>query len=171
MGNSMSTVALPAVMTEFEVSLNSGVWVVNLCVLTFAILMPVCGYLGDLYGQRRLYLGSMVLYITSSIIARLSPNLPWLIGARVLQGISVAPILPVVMAIIAHTFAADQRGRPMGKPDRRLRVVGLAPGQEYGYCRKLDEEYQILRRKSAAIMQIRPETNRRSPLQKAADHG
>ncbi len=114
MGNSTSNVALPAVLTEFGSSLDTGIWVVNLYVLTFAVLMPVCGHLGDLYGHRRLYLSSMSLYAASSIIAALSPNMPWLLGARILQGISVAPILPIVMSIITHTFSAEERGRAMG---------------------------------------------------------
>jgi len=43
LGNSVSNVALPAIMSHFKVPLSTAVWVVTLYVLTFAVLMPVCG--------------------------------------------------------------------------------------------------------------------------------
>jgi EmrB/QacA subfamily drug resistance transporter len=114
LGNSVSNVALPAIMAEFGVPLNSAVWVVTLYVLTFAALMPVCGYLGDLHGQRRLYLLGMALFSLGSLASGLAPSLPALLGARVLMGIGIAPTLPAVMAILTRTFAAEERGRAMG---------------------------------------------------------
>jgi EmrB/QacA subfamily drug resistance transporter len=114
LANSVSNVALPAVMREFEVPLASGMWVVTLYTLLFAVLMPVCGYLGDLYGQRRMYLVGMALFILASLGSGLAPTFPCLLVARVLQGIAVAPILPAVMAMIGTLFPSHQRGRAMG---------------------------------------------------------
>lgn len=114
LGNSVSNVALPAIMSHFKVPLSTAVWVVTLYVLTFAVLMPVCGYLGDLYGQRRLYLLGMGLFTLAVLAQGLAPTFPCLLGARVLLGIGIAPTLPAVMAIIARTFSDDERGRAMG---------------------------------------------------------
>lgn len=114
LGNSVANVALPAVMAEFNVPLSSGVWVVTLYTLFFAVLMPVCGYLGDRYGQRRLYLLGVTLLAVAALSSGLSPSFPWLLGSRALMGVGVAPTLPAVMAIIARTFSAEQRGRAIG---------------------------------------------------------
>jgi len=114
LANSVANVALPAVMAEFAVPLSSALWVVTLYILLFAVLMPVCGYLGDLYGQRRMYLLGMTLFSVASLGSGLAFSFPWLLGSRALQGIGVAPTLPAVMAIISRTFSPAQRGRAMG---------------------------------------------------------
>jgi EmrB/QacA subfamily drug resistance transporter len=114
LGNSVANVALPAVMAEFAVPLSSALWVVTLYTLLFAVLMPVCGYLGDLHGQRRMYLAGMALFTVASLGSGLAPSFPWLLGARALQGIAVAPTLPAVMAIISRTFSPARRGRAVG---------------------------------------------------------
>jgi len=114
LGNSVANVALPAVMAEFAVPLSSALWVVTLYTLLFAVLMPVCGYLGDLYGQRRMYLLGMGLFTLASLGSGLAPSFPWLLGSRALQGIAVAPTLPAVMTIISRSFSSARRGRAVG---------------------------------------------------------
>jgi EmrB/QacA subfamily drug resistance transporter len=114
LGNSVSNVALPAIMAEFGLPLSSGVWVVTLYVVTFAVLMPAGGYLGDLLGQRRLYLWGMGLFTVAVLAGGLAPSFPWLLGSRVLLGIGIAPTLPAVMAIITRTFGPGERGQAMG---------------------------------------------------------
>jgi EmrB/QacA subfamily drug resistance transporter len=114
LANSTANVALPAVMADFAVPLSSALWVVTTYTLVFAVFMPVCGYLGDLYGQRRAYLWGMALFAVASLGAGLAPSLSWLLGWRVLQGIAIAPTLPAVMAIMARTFSPETRGRAMG---------------------------------------------------------
>lgn len=114
LGNSVSNVALPAIMDEFDLPLSSAVWVVTLYVVTFAVLMPAGGYLGDLFGQRRLYLGGMGLFTVALLAGGLAPSFPWLLGSRLLLGIGIAPTLPAVMAIITRTFSPGERGRAMG---------------------------------------------------------
>lgn len=110
----MANVALPAIMQEFGIGLDSGLWAVTLYTLLFAVLMPACGYLGDLYGHRRVYLGGIALFSLASLGSGLAPSFPWLLGARVLQGIGVAPTLPAIMAIITRVFRPQERGRAMG---------------------------------------------------------
>ncbi len=114
LGNSVANIAVPSIMAEYEVPLASGVWVVSLYTLWFAVLMPVGGYLGDRYGLRRMYLLGMALFGLASLSSGLSPSFPWLLGSRALMGVSVAPTLPAIMGIIACTFCPDRRGRAMG---------------------------------------------------------
>jgi EmrB/QacA subfamily drug resistance transporter len=114
LGNSTANVALPAVMVDFGVPLSKALWVVTTYTLLFAVLMPVCGYLGDTYGQRRMYLLGMALFTLASLGSGLAPSFPWLLGSRALQGIAIAPTLPAIMSIIAHTFPPGQRGRATG---------------------------------------------------------
>jgi len=114
LGNSVANVALSAVMDAFAVPLSNALWVVTLYILFFAVLMPVCGYLGDMVGQRRMYLLGVGLFTVASLSSGLAPSFPWLLGSRALQGVSIAPTLPAVMAIISRTFLPAQRGRAVG---------------------------------------------------------
>jgi EmrB/QacA subfamily drug resistance transporter len=114
LGNSTVNVALPSMMAEFDVPVTSAVWVVTLYTLVFAVLMPVAGYLADLYGHRRLYLLGMGLYTAGLLASGLAPSFAWLLGSRVLMGAGVAPTLPVIMALISLIFAPEQRGRAVG---------------------------------------------------------
>ncbi|HSJ52278.1 MAG TPA: DHA2 family efflux MFS transporter permease subunit [Anaerolineae bacterium] len=114
LGNSLTNVAVPSIMAEFEIPLSSAVWVVTIFVLILAVLMPVGGYLGDLYGQRRVYLWGMGLFTLAAVATGLAPTFASLLGARALLGIGIAPTLPSVMAIIAFTFSPGERGRAMG---------------------------------------------------------
>ena len=110
----MANVALPAVMTEFAIPLSNALWVVTIYTLLFAVLMPTCGYLGDLYGQRRMYLLDITLFTLGSLASGLAPSFYSLLGSRALQGIGVSPTLPAVMAIISRAFSPAQRGRAVG---------------------------------------------------------
>jgi len=76
--------------------------------------MPTCGYLGDLYGQRRMYLLGITLFTLASLASGLAPSFYWLLGSRALQGIGVSPTLPAVMTIISRAFSPAQRGRAVG---------------------------------------------------------
>lgn len=114
LGNSLTNVAVPSIMADFDVPLSSAMWVVTIYVLILAVLMPAGGYLGDLHGQRRVYLWGMVLFTVGAVASGLAPTFGSLLGARALMGIGIAPTLPSVMAIIAFTFPPGERGRAMG---------------------------------------------------------
>lgn len=114
LNNSVANVAVPSIMADLGVPLSSAVWVVSAYVLTFAVLMPGWGYLGDLYGQRRTYLWGMGLFTLACLGGGLAPSFSGLLAARVLQGIGIAPTLPAVMAIVARIFPPGQRGRALG---------------------------------------------------------
>lgn len=114
LGNSVANVAVPAIMREFHTPLASSVWVVSLYTLLFAVLMPVGGYLGDVWGQRRMYLLGMSLLSVAALSSGLAPSFPWLLVSRGFMGAGVAPTLPAIMAIIARTFPPERRGRAMG---------------------------------------------------------
>lgn len=114
LGNSMANIAVPGIVAEMNIPLTSGVWVVTLYTVVFAVLMPASGDLGRRMGQRRLYMSGIALVAAASLAASLARSFPVLLAARVVQGIGIAPILPAIMVMIARSFPASQRGRAMG---------------------------------------------------------
>ena len=113
-GGSMVNVALPAMMDGFGISVSSAVWVLSIYILLVAVLMPIFGRLGDMYGYKRIYLLGLGLFAGASILAALVDWFPGLVAARSLQGIGNATTLPSVMAIITRSFPEQERGRAMG---------------------------------------------------------
>ncbi len=114
LGGSMVNVALPAIMDGFDIPVSSAVWVLSIYILLVAVLMPIFGRLGDMYGYKRIYLLGLLLFAGASILAALVDWFPGLVAARALQGIGNATTLPSVMAIITNSFPEQERGRAMG---------------------------------------------------------
>ena len=113
-GSSMVNVALPAIMDAFSIEVNSAVWLLTVYVLCVAVLMPIFGRLGDMYGYKRIYVTGISLLSLSCLLAAVSRWFGLLIFARVLQGIGNATTLPSVMAIVTQVFPDRERGRALG---------------------------------------------------------
>lgn len=113
-GSSLVNVALPALMDHFNVEISSAAWVITIYILLVAVLMPIFGHLGDMYGYKWIYVAGLSLLVLSSVLAVLAPSFPLLVLFRALQGIGNATTLPSVMAIITHVFPVQERGRAMG---------------------------------------------------------
>ena len=75
--------------------------------------------LGDRFGRRIVYLVGLAVFTLASLACGAAPDLPALIAARVLQGVGASMLMPVTLAIIAHTFA---------DPAARTRAIGVWAG-------------------------------------------
>jgi EmrB/QacA subfamily drug resistance transporter len=85
-------------------------WVVVGYTLASTVLLPVLGKLGDVLGARRIFLGSLVMFLAASLACGFAQDMAWLIGARVLQGMSSAGLQLMSQTIIAKV--TTQRERP-----------------------------------------------------------
>jgi EmrB/QacA subfamily drug resistance transporter len=76
--------------------------------LTVALLIPASGWLADRFGTQRAFLAAIVLFSIGSLLCALSPSLPWLVAARVLQGVGGALLLPVGRLTILRAFPRNE---------------------------------------------------------------
>jgi EmrB/QacA subfamily drug resistance transporter len=76
--------------------------------LTVALFIPASGWLADRFGTRRAFVSAIVLFSLGSLLCALSPSLPWLVAARVLQGIGGALLLPVGRLTILRAFPRNE---------------------------------------------------------------
>jgi EmrB/QacA subfamily drug resistance transporter len=76
--------------------------------LTVALFIPASGWLADRFGTRRAFLSAIVLFSLGSLLCALSPSLPWLVAARVLQGIGGALLLPVGRLTILRAYPRSE---------------------------------------------------------------
>lgn len=107
-------VALPKIMAGLGVNLQKIQWVVTAYMLTMAIMMPSVGWLSSRIGNKALFISSLAIFITSSILCGASWNVDVLILFRAFQGVGAGALMPIAMVIIFETFPPEQRGFAMG---------------------------------------------------------
>src|SRR5213078_2561429 len=112
--NTVVNVALPAIKNDLGIGVSELEWVVTAYALTFAVLLLTGGKLGDLYGRRLIFTIGLVVFTASSLACGLSSTAPELIGARAVQGVGAALMMPATLSIISATFPARERGMAIG---------------------------------------------------------
>ncbi|TKC92623.1 MFS transporter [Trinickia terrae] len=110
-------IALPRIGSDLHADVAKLQWIVDAYTLAFAVLMLSGGVLGDRFGARRLFAGGIALFALASLACGLAPNVATLIGARALQGVSAAAMLPNSLALLNQACRHD--------PRLRARAVGL----------------------------------------------
>jgi EmrB/QacA subfamily drug resistance transporter len=107
-------VALPAIAGNLNAGLAGQQWVVEAYMLTLVSLLLVGGSLGDQFGRRRMFVFGLIAFGATSILCALAPTVEFLVGARALQGIAGALLVPGSLAIVAATFEGAARGKAVG---------------------------------------------------------
>jgi EmrB/QacA subfamily drug resistance transporter len=102
--NNVTNVAIPTIERSLHLSLAGLEWVVSSYILVFAGLLLAGGRLADLYGRRRLFLVGLAIFTLASLGAGLAGSGAVLIGARLVQGLGAAMVVPTTLAIIMATF-------------------------------------------------------------------
>lgn len=101
---------LPKMIADFGISVSTAGWIATSYIISNAVFVPVFGKLGDIIGDRKIYLWSFVGFIGISVLAGFSWNISSMIFFRALQGLVGAAIYPTAMALIAKNFT-DQKSR------------------------------------------------------------
>ena len=85
-------------------------WVVSAYTIAFAAFILTSGALGDRIGAKRVFMAGFAIFTAASLACALSPNAAVLIGARLVQGLAAAILVPNSLALLNHAYA-DDRGR------------------------------------------------------------
>ncbi len=108
-------VALPSIREDLRFTESSLVWVVNAYMLTYGGFLLLGGRLGDLYGNRRLFLGGITLFTLASVACGVAGSQAVLITARFIQGLGGAVVSAVALSLIMNLFTeAGERAKAMG---------------------------------------------------------
>jgi EmrB/QacA subfamily drug resistance transporter len=103
-------VAIPAIIHDLGVTSTQAQWIQESYTLIFATLLLMVGRLADRYGRRRLFLTGAVVFVLASLLAAASQSGSELIGARLIQGIGGALMLPSALSLINAGFRGRDRG-------------------------------------------------------------
>jgi MFS transporter, DHA2 family, multidrug resistance protein len=119
----IANTALPAIGADLHATPAASVWIINAYQLAMvATLLPFAA-LGGIVGQRRIYLGGLIVFTVASAVCALSWSLPTLVAARLLQGLGASAVMSVNTALISAIFPPHRLGRGVGL---NALVVGVA---------------------------------------------
>ena len=110
---SIANVSLPAIAGDLGVSPNQGTWVITSFAVANAIAVPLTGWLSQRFGQVRLFVGSVVLFVIASWLCGLAPNMTVLIALRALQGFVAGPMIPLSQSLLLSSYPKALAGLAM----------------------------------------------------------
>ncbi|HET9091391.1 MAG TPA: MDR family MFS transporter [Acidimicrobiales bacterium] len=110
---SVVATALPTIAGDFH-GLNRLTWVVTAYLLTSTASAPLYGKISDLWGRKKIFQFSIVLFLAASALAGLSQNMNELIIFRGLQGLGAGGLMVLAMSIIGDVVPPLERGRYQG---------------------------------------------------------
>ncbi len=119
-------VAFPAISEAFSLPTKSILWIPFSYVLTYGVLVIGFGALGDRLGHLRVFRVGLVLAIVALSLCALAPSYPWLIAARVLQGISMALTLSCAPAIVTFLYDESQRTKALSLYGSMTAIASVA---------------------------------------------
>jgi EmrB/QacA subfamily drug resistance transporter len=102
-------VAVPTMVRDLGLSTNDAEWINAAYSLTFASLLILFGRMSDRFGRRLMFVTGIVVFVVASALVALGLSASEIIGARALQGVGAAMILPSSLSIINAVFIGKSR--------------------------------------------------------------
>jgi DHA2 family multidrug resistance protein len=110
---SIANVSIPAIAGDMGVSPSQGTWIITSFAVANAISVPLTGWLTQRFGQVRLFTASILLFVISSWLCGLAPNIESLIVFRVIQGLVAGPMIPLSQTLLLASYPAAMAGTAM----------------------------------------------------------
>jgi DHA2 family multidrug resistance protein len=111
--SSIVNVALPDMMGNLGANLDEIAWVSTGYILASVIVIPLTGFLGDLFGRKRYFVGSILLFTAASFFCGAAHSLSTLIIWRIIQGIGGGALMTVSQAVLFESFPPEEAGMAM----------------------------------------------------------
>jgi EmrB/QacA subfamily drug resistance transporter len=108
-------IAFPQIHADFpDTSLASLSWILNAYTIVFAAFLIVAGRWSDGFGRKRAFLLGVGLFVAASAACAAAPSIPVLVGARAVQGLGAALLMPASLGLLLPEFPAEQRHIAIG---------------------------------------------------------
>jgi EmrB/QacA subfamily drug resistance transporter len=102
-------VAIPQLQRALNADVSGVQWIHNGYMLPLAVLLLIGGALGDRYGRVRMLAIGTAIFVGSSLVCALAPDITWLIAGRALQGVGGALVTPAGLAILNATAPPERK--------------------------------------------------------------
>ncbi len=108
-------IAFPQIHSDFpETSLRSLSWILNAYTIVFAAFLIAAGRWSDAFGRKRAFLFGVGLFVVASAACAAAPSIPFLVGARAVQGFGAAVLLPASLGLLLPEFPPEKRHIAIG---------------------------------------------------------
>ena len=108
---SIANVALPHIAGNLGASTDQGTWVLTSYLVSNAIVLPLGAWASSVIGRKRFFMLCIIIFTIASFLCGISPSLPLLLLARVIQGAGGGGMQPMAQAIMADSFDEKKRGQ------------------------------------------------------------
>ncbi|WP_047237398.1 DHA2 family efflux MFS transporter permease subunit [Chromobacterium subtsugae] len=106
----IANVSIPSIAGDIGVSASQGTWVITSFAVANAIAVPLTGWLTQRYGQVRLFVASVVLFVIASLLCGMASSLESLILFRIMQGAVAGPMIPLSQALLLQAYPKEKSG-------------------------------------------------------------
>jgi MFS family permease len=110
---SMIIPAVPIIQKELSTTSNIASWSITIVLLMGAVVSPILGKLGDIYGKKKIIIVTLVFYTVGVSIAGFSTSIYFLIFARGIQGVGLA-MIPLALALLTDIFPKEKLATAQG---------------------------------------------------------
>jgi EmrB/QacA subfamily drug resistance transporter len=107
-------VAVPAIGRDLHAAVSPLQWILTGYLLTAAALLLLSGALADHFGRRRVLAAGLLVMLGASVLCAVAPSVGTLIGARVVQGVGAAMVVPSSLSLLNGTLRVADRARGIG---------------------------------------------------------
>lgn len=111
--SSIANVAIPTISGNLGASIEEGTWVITMFAAANAISIPLTGWLTQRFGQIRLFVTAILLFVIASLLCGLATDLTFLLASRVLQGLVAGPLIPLSQAILLSSYSKEKSSLAM----------------------------------------------------------
>lgn len=110
----IANVAVPHIAGALGAASSQGTWVITAYAVGEAITVPLTGWLASRFGSVRVFIASMVLFGVFSVICGISGSIGILVVARVFQGLSGGPLMPLSQTLLMRIFPREKVSAAIG---------------------------------------------------------
>ncbi|MFC3455302.1 DHA2 family efflux MFS transporter permease subunit [Amycolatopsis speibonae] len=108
------SVALRDLTVDLKVPTTTVQWLTSGFLLTMAVVIPITGFLLERFTPRQVFLASLTLFSTGTLVSALAPGFALLLTGRVIQACGTAVMLPLLMTTVMRLVPVEKRGATMG---------------------------------------------------------
>lgn len=129
--SSIANVSIPTIAGDLGVSATQGTWVITSFAVANAITVPLTGWLTQRFGQVRLFVMSVLLFVLTSWLCGFSWSLESLVLFRVMQGAVAGPMIPLSQSLMLGTYPKEKAGMALAMWSMTI-LVGPVAGPLLG---------------------------------------
>lgn len=114
LNTAIANMALPTIAQSLQVSPALSIWIITANQAALLMALLPCAALGESLGYRRVFSWGVALFLVATVLCAMAPTLPWLIAARLLQGLGGAAVMALGVALLRQVVPSQQLGAAIG---------------------------------------------------------